>query len=190
MMMTDVVVFLLVFQRIIELMIAKRNEKWIKKRGAIEYGQSHYPFIVCLHILFLLSLFIEGTIVQPEWNVYSYVIVFIIGLLQWARYHVIRSLGPYWNTKIFILPKEEVCQKGLYQWMKHPNYVIVTLEFIFIPLLLQAYVTLVVFSILNAWILSIRIREENKALALVPAYQKAFSIYSSFFRKGKNDPLE
>ena len=65
-------------------------------------------------------------------------------------------------------------KKGPYRFLKHPNYLVVTLEFIVIPMLFEAYFTAFLFTILNAIILSIRIPTEEKALNELTEYQNIF----------------
>lgn len=85
-------------------------------------------------------------------------------IVQAVRYWALCSLGAYWNTKILVVPGAELVKKGPYKWMKHPNYTVVILEILLIPLLYQAYVTMCLFSIVNAVLLTVRIRTEDKAL--------------------------
>ncbi len=79
---------------------------------------------------------------------------------------VISSLGRYWNTKIFRVPGAPLIKKGPYKFFKHPNYIIVVCEIAVIPLIFHLYRTAIVFSILNAVMLSVRIKEENKVLVM------------------------
>lgn len=88
----------------------------------------------------------------------------VILSVQIVRYWALCSLGAYWNTKILVVPGVELVKKGPYKWMKHPNYAVVILEILLIPLLYHAYVTMCLFSIFNAVLLSVRIRAEDKAL--------------------------
>ena len=150
-----------------ELMIAKRNERHMKQKGAIEFGQSHYPFIVAVHSLFFVSLIIEVALLHknlsPNWPVF---LTFFL-LAQMGR--------PFWNTKIIVLPEANIVKKGPYQYVKHPNYIIVTIELIVIPLLFQAYMTAILFTIFNAVILAIRIPTEERALKQLTEYTEAFA---------------
>jgi methyltransferase len=158
-------------QRIVELLIARRNEKWMKSKGAREYGQTHYKLMVSIHILFFASLLAEEFFGQKPLNKF-WVVLFIIFLLtQAGRVWVIASLGRYWNTKIIVLPQADIVAKGPYKFIKHPNYFIVTVELIVIPLMFNAYWTLFIFALLNQFILSIRIPVEETALAEVTDYQ-------------------
>ncbi|WP_461200318.1 isoprenylcysteine carboxyl methyltransferase family protein [Anoxybacillus sp. TBDG-1] len=164
------VFFLLIVQRFVELCWAKRNERWMKERGAKEFGQNHYKYIVCMHILFFVSLLLEGR-KKRESTLWSFLFnIFII--LQLFRFWIIASLGRCWNTKIIVLPNTERIQKGPYRWFRHPNYLVVVLEFIIIPLMFQAYWTAVIFTVWNAYLLLIRIRVEEQALRLLKSPHK------------------
>ncbi len=152
----------LILLRLGELLVAKRNEKWLRENGAVEYGQKHYPVIVLLHVGFFLSLIIEYFLKTPETPVYILLVIFLALIV--LKIQIISSLGKYWNTKIFHISGIPLVRKGLYKYFKHPNYFIVILEIAIIPLIFHLYVTAIVFSILNAAMLSVRIKEENKIL--------------------------
>jgi methyltransferase len=181
--MFNILFLLLIFQRISELFIAKRNEKWLLKRGGVEHGSEHYPYIVALHILFLLSLFLEVTSFHKELTNLWYLLFPILTLTQLLRYWSVCSLGYFWNTKIIIAPDEKVVSKGPYQYLKHPNYVVVAIEIFLIPLLFQAYLTALLFTILNFVMMTVRIPIEEKALRTHTNYQKAFQGRSRFTSK-------
>lgn len=168
--MPKVLLVLLIFialQRITELMIAKRNEQWMKKRGGIERGKEHYKWFVIVHTLFFLSILLEVDLRDYSGFKINLLLLTIFVLLQIARVWCITSLGRFWNTKIIILPSELLVEKGPYKYVKHPNYIIVGLELFFIPLLFNAYVTALIFPILHLLLMTIRIPIENKALAEV-----------------------
>lgn len=160
----------IVIERIIELMIAKRNERILKAMGAREFGVRHYRWIVIMHILFLFSFAFEslakGAALSPWWPLLSGLFAATQGLRVWTLW----SLGRFWNTKILVLPNAEVVAKGPYRWLRHPNYVVVVLEMWLIPLMFQAYGTALVFSAINAVMLAIRIDVEEKALRSLTNY--------------------
>lgn len=152
----------LILLRLVELLVAKRNEKWLRENGAVEYGQKHYPVIVLLHVGFFVSLIIEYLSKSPQTPVDILLFIFIALIV--LKIQIISSLGKYWNTKIFHISGVPLVRKGMYKYFKHPNYFIVICEIAIIPLIFHLYVTAIVFSLLNAAMLSVRIREENKIL--------------------------
>ncbi|WP_409251124.1 isoprenylcysteine carboxyl methyltransferase family protein [Bacillus sp. SCS-153A] len=158
-------------QRIVELIIARRNEKWMKGKGAKEYGKNHYKLMVTIHMLFFFSLLAEKILAERPISEYWMGLFLVFLITQAGRVWVISSLGRYWNTKIIVLPQADVIAKGPYKFIKHPNYFIVTVELIVIPLMFNAYWTLFIFAILNQFILSIRIPLEEKALAEATDYR-------------------
>ena len=148
--------------RIGELLLSKRNEKWLLQNGAVEYGKKHYPFIVALHILFIISLIIEYSTQQTASFSLFFIILYFLILVFKAW--VVLSLGKFWNTKIFHISNLPLVKKGPYRYIKHPNYMIVIAEIAVIPLAFHLYFTAIIFSILNAMMLFVRIKEEDKAL--------------------------
>jgi methyltransferase len=157
----DFVIFISAFilQRLAELVVARRNEKWLRAKGAIEYGKKHYPFIIILHTLFIASLIGEYLLKRTEVDG-LFLTLYI--LLFFTKIWVIISLGKYWNTKILRIKGMQPIQKGPYKFLKHPNYIVVIGEFIAVPMVFHLYLTMVVFSIANLFMLRIRIGEENR----------------------------
>lgn len=152
----------ILFLRMTELSLSKRNEKWLVQNHAIEYGNEHYRFIVMLHVLFFLSLIFEY-MVNPYAKLNLLFLILYIILLAF-KVCTIFSLGKFWNTKIYRIPNAPLVKKGPYKYFKHPNYMIVIGEIAIIPLVFHLYFTAVIFTILNGIMLSVRIKEENKAL--------------------------
>jgi methyltransferase len=165
--MTNKIAFILfisfvILLRIVELIIARSNEKWMRRNGAVEYGQAHYPFIVLLHSLFFVSLIVEYNV--KESSTFFPLLAAIYLILIALKFWVITSLGKFWNTKILRIPSAILINKGPYRFVKHPNYIIVVFELLVIPLTFQLYYTTAIFTFLNAIMLFVRIREENRVL--------------------------
>ncbi|HLL97891.1 MAG TPA: isoprenylcysteine carboxyl methyltransferase family protein [Rubrobacteraceae bacterium] len=152
-------------QRLLELALSRRHERLLRARGAIERGRGHYPLMVALHALWLLSTLIEGLLRGPGLPALWPIPAALFLLVQPLRYWAILSLGDYWNTRILVVPNAKLVARGPYRYLRHPNYVVVTVEVATFPLIFGAWVTALVFSVLNAALLFVRIREENRALA-------------------------
>lgn len=158
-------VALVAAQRLFELVLARRNERRARARDAVERGQRHYLLIVVLHTLWLVSTLVEGLLRGPDIPAFWPVPLALFLLVQPLRYWAIFSLGERWNTKILVLPGEKPVRRGPYRYIDHPNYVVVVVEILTFPLIFGAWITALVFTVLNAVILSVRIREENRALS-------------------------
>lgn len=163
-----------IIQRIIELFIAKRNEEWIKSQGGYEVGNRHYPFMVALHVGFFSSLLLEFTLLDRGISLFLIPLLIVFAVTQFMRIWILSSLGRFWNTKIMILPGASVVKKGPFQFMRHPNYLIVAIELLVIPLMFNAFMTVLVFSLLNLWMLSVRIPIEEAALSEGTNYKEVF----------------
>jgi len=153
----------LILQRLSELYIASRNEKWLLSQGAVQYGQNHYPFIVAMHTLFIVSIIVEY-IYRPNAPFDMLFLVLFLIVLAF-KFWALSSLGKYWNTKIYRVPGVYPVKKGPYKIFKHPNYMEVCLEIAIIPLVFHLYYTAIIFTVLNAIMLSVRITVENKVWA-------------------------
>jgi methyltransferase len=152
---------LVVAQRLVELAIASRNTRRLLARGGREVGADHYPLFILLHASWLLAIALTTPLrAQPSWP-----LVGVYAILQLVRVWVIATLGPYWTTRIITVDGAPIVRSGLYRWVRHPNYWVVTGEIAILPLAFHNWVVALVWSILNALLVRYRIRLETKALA-------------------------
>ncbi len=163
-----VLVGLLMVQRLLELRLAKANLRWALERGGKEHAPEHYPLMVALHTGWLIAILIEGWArgaqVSSLWPLWTALLV----VAQVLRYWIISSLGKYWNTRIVIVPDAQLVRSGPYKFLKHPNYMIVAFELFVVPMIFGAWITAIIFSLLNAWLLlSVRIPAEERALKTI-----------------------
>jgi len=153
------VLALVTIQRLAELVIARRNTERLLKAGAIEASPGHYPLIVALHAAWLIGLWVLAYNIPP-----NLVLIGIFLILQALRVWVLVTLGPRWTTRIIILPGAPLVTTGPFRFLSHPNYCVVVAELLVLPLAFGLVWYGIIFSILNAMILTIRIRAENEAL--------------------------
>jgi methyltransferase len=146
-------------QRGLELVLARRNTARLMARGAVEIAPGHYPLILALHACWLASLWWFGASqpVSAPWLV-AYV------ALQGLRVWILTSLGERWTTRIIILPGAPLVRRGPYRILRHPNYTLVVAEIAVLPMTLHLPWIAVAFSLLNALVLTVRIRAEGEAL--------------------------
>jgi methyltransferase len=146
-------------QRGAELMLARRNTRRLLARGAFEAAPGHYPLIVLVHASWLLGLWVLAPRIPPH-----PVLIGLYGLLQLARLWVLATLGERWTTRIIVLPGAPLLRSGPYRFVPHPNYVVVAAEILLLPCAFGLFGFAAVFSALNAAVLAIRIRAEDRSL--------------------------
>ncbi|WP_405392757.1 isoprenylcysteine carboxyl methyltransferase family protein [Streptomyces sp. NBC_01102] len=156
-------------ERLAELTVALRNTRWSLDRGGIESGRGHYPAMVALHTGLLAGCLAETWSAQrPFVPWYGWAMVAVVAAAQGLRWWCVRTLGHRWNTRVIVVPGLPPVTGGPYRWLRHPNYVAVATEGLALPLVHGAWVTAVVFTLLNAALMAVRIRCEDGALARLP----------------------
>jgi methyltransferase len=154
-----IILALVTLQRLGELVLARRNTRMLLAQGAYEVAPGHYPLIVAVHATWLAALWWMA----PEKPV-SWLLIELFLLLQIARLWVLATLGTRWTTRIIILPGAPLVRRGPYRFLRHPNYAIVVAEIAVLPLAFGLRDIALLFTLLNAAVLAIRIRAEGAAL--------------------------
>ncbi len=158
-------VLLVGIERIAELVVSNRHIAWSLANGGREFGAGHYPAMVALHTALLVGAVAEvlaGHRPFLPWLGWPMLVVVVAA--QSVRWWCIRSLGMHWNTRVLVIPGSTLVRTGAYRWLRHPNYVAVVAEGLALPLVHTAWLTAMIFTAGNAWLLTVRIRTENAAL--------------------------
>jgi methyltransferase len=155
----EIILALVTAQRGAELLLARRNTNALIARGGVEIAATHYPLLVVLHAAWLIALWLLGRD-QPI----NVILLVVYLAIQAMRVWVMATLGSRWTTRIIVLPGAPLVASGPYRYLRHPNYAVVAGEIAVLPLMLNLTTTAVVFSILNAVVLSIRVRAEDRGL--------------------------
>lgn len=164
----------LVAERLFELWLSGRHIRALAARGGREFHAGTFPAMAALHTLFILALGAESYPWRLTPGMFHNTLLALFVLLQLARYWCIVSLGEYWNTRIVLVPGEQVRRRGPYRLFRHPNYLVVTMEFALLPLLMGAPWTLALFFPANLLVLRQRIGLEERALRQFTDYGERF----------------
>ena len=167
-------------ERLAELVVAKRNAAWSLARGGVESGRGHYPPMVLLHTGLLAGCLVEPAVAHRSFVPLLGIPMLVLAVAaQGLRWWCIRTLGPRWNTRVIVVPGLPLVDSGPYRWLRHPNYVAVVVEGFALPLAGSAWVTAACFSVLNAVVLTVRLRCEVRALAPLRAEAASASASAS-----------
>ena len=153
-------------ERVAELVVSKRNAAWAFERGGRESGRGHYPVMVVLHTALLVGAVVEVVVLDRGFHpLLGWTMLALVVGSQALRWWCIRTLGHQWNTRVVVVPGAGRVTHGPYRWFAHPNYVAVVVEGVALPLVHTAWVTALVFTVLDAALLTVRLRAEERALA-------------------------
>ena len=152
-------------ERLVEMRISRRNAAWSRAQGAREFGAGHYPTMVTLHTSLLAAAVAEVWVFdrRPNRALAITGLALVAGTMG-LRYWVIGTLGHRWNTRVLVLPEDQLVIAGPFRYVRHPNYLAVTVEVAALPLVHSAFGTAFAFSLANAALLKVRIRVEDEAL--------------------------
>lgn len=153
------ILFFVLLQRLSELALARTNTARLLALGAHEHAPGHYPLIVAVHASWLATLFWLAPGGDIHWPLFA-----LFVLLQLGRLWVLRTLGARWTTRIIVLPNAPLVTGGPFRFVRHPNYLVVIGEIAVLPLVFGLWQVALLFSLLNAVVLWIRIRAEEGAL--------------------------
>ena len=152
-------------ERLVELVVSRRNARWSFAQGGREFGRGHYPVMVGMHTLLLVSCIVEvATTDRPFLPWLGWPMVGVVAASTALRWWCVSTLGKHWNPRLIVIKGAPLVSNGPYRWLHHPNYTAVVVEVAALPLVHSAWMTAIVFSIANALVLTVRIRAENVAL--------------------------
>ena len=159
-----------VLERVAELVVSQRHLRWAMARGGVEFGRGHYPPMVALQVGLGAGCVAEVFLLdRPFVPLLGWPMLAVVLASQALRWWCIATLGPRWNTRVVVVPGLPLVTSGPYRWLRHPNYVAVVAEGIAFPLVHSAWLTALCFTLLNAMLLTVRIRCEDRALATAGA---------------------
>ena len=152
-------------ERVIELRLSRRNEHIQLAAGGVEYGSGHYPIMVTLHTGLLLGSVLEvWLLARPFIPLLGYPMLALLALSAAVRFWVIRTLGNRWTTRVVVVPGLPRIVGGPYRFLDHPNYAIVVMEGLALPLVHTGWITALIFTAANGVLLVVRVQVENRAL--------------------------
>lgn len=160
-------ILVVALERLAELVVSKRNATWAFANGGKEFGRGHYPVMVAIHTALLVGCVVEVWALDRPFIPWLGWTMFVVAVLsQVLRWWCITTLGKRWNTLVIVIPDAPLVKTGPYKytWLHHPNYLVVVIEGIALPMIHTAWITAICFTLANAWLLSVRLRVENEAL--------------------------
>ena len=163
-----------VIERLVELVVSVRNAAWSFDQGGVEHGRAHFPAMVALHTAALVAGPLEVWVFHRTFHpVLGWVCLGACIALQALRWWCIGTLGRRWNTRVIIVPGLAPVTGGPYRYIRHPNYVVVALEGLALPLVHGAWMTALGFTLFNALLMRVRLAVEDAALATLPSVSRS-----------------
>ena len=156
---------LIACERVAELVVSARHASALLRDGGVESGFGHFPVMVALHAALLAGCVLEPVLLHRAFiPALGYPMLAVVIAANGLRWWCITTLGIRWTARVIVLPGRPLVRSGPYRWFAHPNYVAVIVEGAALPLAGSAWITATCFAVLNAVLLTVRIRCEARAL--------------------------
>ena len=149
-----------------ELRLSRRNERDLVARGATEAVDPGYPTMRWAYPGAFIAMAIEGAVLDVYVGVATIAGGAVLLAAKLFKFWAIVTLGSRWSYRVFVLEHAPLISTGPYRWLRHPNYVGVVGELIGMALLTGARVTGPIGILFFSWLLSRRIRFEERALRI------------------------
>lgn len=158
------VLALVALQRGVEVLFARRNARELVARGAHLADDDGTPVLVVLHALWLAAMAVERAVFgarSPDGTPTAFVVA--LALVEALRAWTLLTLGRRWTIRVVVVPGEAPVARGPYRFVRHPNYLVVMVEVLLVPLGIGAWRTAATFALPHALALLDRIRREERA---------------------------
>ncbi|MFP3942969.1 MAG: isoprenylcysteine carboxyl methyltransferase family protein [Alphaproteobacteria bacterium] len=156
----QIIVLIVLVQRVLEGLYAMHNTKRLLNRGAREAGREYFPVVMVTHLAWLAAIFFfVAPETEPAWALLG-----LFAVLQGARYWVISLLRGYWTLRIIVPPGGRLVRAGPYRWLAHPYYTLAMLETFLLPLVFGAWEVSVVMTAITGAVLWYQIVLEEETL--------------------------
>ena len=150
--------------RIAELRLSSRHEAALVARGGVRHP-SQMPAMRAMHGAWFASALAEVWTLETRPTPLKAALGLTgLGVGMALRAASQRALGERWTAPIVTVPGEARVASGVFRVGRHPNYAGVVVEIAAVPLVHGAWRTAAVFSVLDAALLAVRIRAEERAL--------------------------
>jgi methyltransferase len=168
--------------RLVELGISRRHRRELDRLGARSIPEPAFAVMVSLHVAVLVGSAFEALVAGRSVPVVlgAFAIAGVLGA-NVLRVAAIRSLGRHWNVRVVDSTALGVVDTGPYRFVRHPNYVAVFAELLFLPLVQGAWITAALGTVAHVLVLRRRIALEEAVLFSNPRYAAVMGAKPRFF---------
>jgi methyltransferase len=176
---------LLYAERLVELIVSRRNVRRALAAGGVEVGRRHYVVMVAVHAFFPLACALEVLLLHRRFpGPIGFAFLAMAAAAQALRWWAVAALGWRWSTRVIAVPGAHPVTVGPYRYVRHPNYLGVIVEAFSVPMIYGAWLSAIVFVAANVGLLSVRVPAEERAMG--EEYSRAFAGLPRFLPGGRH----
>ena len=179
------IVAVIFIQRLFEMRLSQRHVTQLLAEGGRKHGENYLWVVKVLQLSWFALMIAEVWWLDRPFVPPLAAIALLATIAgQGLRYLSMRSLGRRWTLPLITIPGAPAVDSGIYRYLRHPNWLGVILEIAAVPLIHTAYLTSLVFSVANAFLIAKRIQAEEQALSEDNNYAYSFAERPRFIPSG------
>ena len=152
-------------QRVQTMHSSKNNAKYLYSIGAEKKSDNLVALVRVMQIVWFVGMVAEVYILERSVNFYLFTIAILITIVsQIIRCLAAQELGYFCTHPIIVLENKSIVNTGIYSYIRHPAWLAMGLEFVFVPLIHSAYFTALFFAAINFFVTSKRVAIEEGIL--------------------------
>lgn len=160
--------------RLGELAWSKRNIDGAAAPEEGELSRQTYPVMVALHTVTIAGTALFGS------RTANRSLLWLLLSAQVLRVWTLGTLGRRWNTRGAVPADLDVETGGPYRYVRHPNYAVVAVELATLPASFRLWRLAAFATVVNALLLTVRIRDEEQLLRQRPGWSEHFDRLKRF----------
>jgi methyltransferase len=162
-------------RKVVDQLRSRRNaRRLVQQRQHLPDRDQALPWMVITHgaffVLTPLEIVLLGRRFIPALGIAMIALFVLAALLRWWATAL---LGRQWTSQVVVPGDLRPVTTGPYRWVRHPNYLAVSLELLAAGLIYSAYLSTIIVGVLNLYSIIKRIHAEEEVLFQVAAYRSA-----------------
>lgn len=176
------IILLFVPMFLVGIILLFKNPELLKRRlDAKEKENDQKQVVIISGLMFIVGFIIAGLNFRYKWIIMNNIFVFIgclIFIISYILYAFVLIENTYLSRTIKVEKNQKVIDSGLYGIIRHPMYTSTIFLFLSMPLILNSFITFIVF-LLYPFLIIKRIKNEEEIL------KKELKGYNEYIKKVK-----
>lgn len=152
---------------IVRIILIFKNTLLLKSRIDAKENEKEQKYVIAISgLMFIVGFIIAGLNYRFSWIIMPRIILIIsiiLFVISYILYGIILKENVYLSRTIKVVDEQKLVDTGFYKIVRHPMYLITIVLFLAIPLILNSFISFIIFLVYPLIIVK-RINNEEKVL--------------------------